>query len=265
MFLGGSYGPRAELSGFVWAIQAILCSVGCIYGFVRKRKFNLGLIYATIGMFVPQFIYLQYSAHSQGMTIASALVPSVEDVKLLAGDFISNIKPIVDPSVVDRIISITRNVSIMLIPATLILSSMVLAYIVLWAVSVQMRRLPIGIIHSFSHIKVSKLTVLFVVISAAGVALGITMPDTMVLTVSLNMLMVLSAMCFFAGVSLVDFFARRFIPFAFVRVIIHVIISLYAFFIYILIAFVDSFANFRKLPVIYKKRSEACETEERNA
>ncbi len=265
MFLGGSYGPSAELSGFVWALQAILCSAGALYGFLRKRKFAAGLSYATVGILIPQFLYLQYIAHTNGITIAQALVPSVEEVKSLAGEFFSNLQPNIEPSVVDKILTTTHTVTTMLIPSMLIVSSMVLAYIVLWAISVQMRKMPVGIVHSFSHIKVSRLTVLFVTISVVFVAVGLAMADNMILTVALNMMVILSAMCFFAGVSLVDFFARRFIPFTFIRVVFHVIISLNAFFIYIIIAFVDSFANFRKLPVIYKKRGEANETEERDA
>lgn len=265
MFLGGSYGPGAELSGLVWALQAIFCSGGTIYGFLRKRKFALGLSYATVGFLAPQFIYLQYSAHAEGITIAQALVPSVEELKTIGVDFIANMQPHIDPSIVDRVLTITHTVTTMLIPSTLIVSSMVIAYIVLWAISVQMRKLPVGLVHSFSHIKVSKLTVLFVTVSAVFVAVGIATSDKMILTVALNMLMVLSAMCFFAGMSLVDFFARKFIPFTFIRIILHAIVSLNAFFIYIIIAFVDSFANFRKLPLIYKKRGEVNEAEKGNA
>lgn len=265
MFLGGSFGPTAELSGFVWSIQAILCSAGCLYGFIRKRKFALGLSYATMGMLMPEFLYLQYSAHKEGITIAQALVPSVEEVKALAGELFANTQPGINPSIVDSILTVTHTVTTMLIPSMLIISSMVLAYIVLWAISVQVRKLPLGIIHSFSHIKVSRLTVLFLTMSVVLVAVGLTVNNELLLTVALNMLVVLSTMCFFAGVSLVDFFARKFIPLTFIRVILHGIVALNAFLIYIIIAFVDSFANFRKLPVMYKKRGEVHETEEGNA
>ncbi len=265
MFLGGSYGPKAELSGLVWALQAILCSGGAIYGFIRKRKFALGLSYATIGFLTPQFIYLQYSAHLEGVTIAQTLVPSVEELKSLAEGFFANIQPNIDSSIFDRVLTITHSVTTMLIPSTLIVSSMVIAYIVLWAISVQMRKLPIGIVHSFSHIKVSRLTVVFLTISIIFVTVGLAWSDKMILTVALNMLVVLSSMCFFAGMSLIDYFARKFIPFTFLRIILHAIISLNVFFIYIIAAFVDSFANFRKLPVIYKKRGEANEAEKGNA
>ena len=265
MFLSGSYGPAAELSGLVWALQAILCSGGAIYGFLRKRKFSLGLSYATIGFLAPQFIYLQYSAHKEGITIAQALVPSMEELKSLAAGFVANTQPHIDSSVVDRILNITHTVATMLIPSTLIVTSMVMSYIVLWAISAQMRKLPVGLVHSFSHIKVSRLTVLFATLSVVFIAVGLITSDKMILAVALNMLVVLCAMCFFAGMSLVDFFARKFIPFTFIRLILHAIISLNAFFVYIIIAFVDSFANFRKLPVIYKKRGEVNEAKERNA
>ena len=70
----------------------------------------------------------------------------------------------------------------------------------------------------------------------------------MLTSVLLNMLIVLIALAFFSGVSFLEFYLRKGIPFRFLRVVIHIIIATNFFPIYPIVAFVDSFANFRKLP-----------------
>ena len=265
MFFGGSYGEAAELTGFVWAIQSILCSVGCLYGILYKKKFSMGLSYATLGIMLPQFFYIQHTAHSNGMTIAEALIPSVEDVKLSSAQIFAQIQQTADVSVIEQISSFIHEITTMLIPSILIISSMIPAYVVLWAILFQMRKLPRGIKHSFSNIKVSRMTSIFTVISLVLSVVGFVTENEIIMVAALNTMVVLSTMCFFSGISLVDFYARRFIPLTFLRVIIYVMFSLNAAVIFIILALIDSFADFRKLSKIYEKSGEPHETEEGNA
>lgn len=265
MFFGGSYGEAAELTGLVWAIQSILCCIGCIYGILYKKKFSMGLSYATLGIMLPQFFYIQHSAHSDGMTIAEALIPSLEDVKLSSAEIFAQIQQSADASVIEQISSVIHEITTMLIPSILIISSMIPAYIVLWAILFQMRKLPHGVKHSFSHIKVSRMTSIFTVISLVLSVAGFVSENKILMVAALNTMVVLSTMCFFSGISLVDFYARRFLPLTFLRVIIYVMLSLNLTVILILLALIDSFADFRKLSKIYEKSGEPHETEEGNA
>lgn len=269
MFLASSYGPAEELSGLVWGIQAILCGAGCIYGIFSIKDFYYGLGVSTLGIVIPQIIYTQHRAHSDGMTVVQMLVPKTENIKLIINDTIGSLqleeqKALqINDILVDKMAATVENITTMLIPSALIIVAMVIAYVVMWAVSVQLRRLPFGGGHSFSHIKVTRTCVLIIPILLLLVISGIGISNSLIIMVSLNMIIVLLSMCFFAGISLVDFYIRRFIPFMPVRVILHALVALNAFPVYILAAFADSFANFRKLPVaVNKKGGEAHETKE---
>ena len=146
---------------------------------------------------------------------------------------------------VDLLSELIRNFTVMIIPSVLIISSMVLAYIVMWAVVAPLRRMPSHQkIHSFSHIKLPRICTVLTLILLALLFYCMGGGNTIVSTVALN----ISAMALFAGISLTDFFLRKAIKIKFVRFIIHIIITFNFFPIYILAAFVDSFANFRKLP-----------------
>lgn len=270
MLLATSYGPAGEISGLVWGIQAVLAAAGCLQG-LKKDRFYKGLCFTTLGILAPQMIYTRYIAHGAGMSIAQMLVPNAEDIKLLINENIGRLQLENQQSlqlnnvILEKVAEQVSEITTLLIPSALIIASMVIAYITLWAVVAQMRKLPIGMIHSFSHIKVPRMCVAIIAVLIVITLTGLAALDTLVGMVALNMLIVLLSMCFFAGISLADFYARRFIPFRLVRVIIHVIISLNAFPLYILAAVIDSFANFRKLPVtLGEKGGEADETEKRN-
>lgn len=269
MFLASSYGSTGELSGLVWGIQALLCSAGCIYGIRNKKDFNCGLGLATLGILIPQLVYTQSRAHNLGMSMAQMLIPKAEDIKLIINDAIGNLKIEeqkalqIDQVMIEKMTDGIEKIITLLIPSAFIIASMVIAYAVMWAVSVQLRRLPFENAHSFSHIKATRMCVLLIPILFMLAIAGATTSNSLVLMVTVNMMIVLLSISFFAGVSLADFYLRRFIPFMPLRVILHTLISLNAFLVYILAAFIDAFVNFRKLPIIVNtKGGEAHETKE---
>ena len=264
MLLGGSFGPQTELSGLVWGIQAMLCAAGCVYGIGYKRNFYNGLCLSTLGILVPQFIHTQSYAFSEGMSVAELLVPPVESMKMMMSDMLKQLHQAdgINPILLDEIIETVHKITTLLIPSTLIVSAMIIAYIALWAVSAQLRKSPFGKIHSFSQIKVSRLTVVFAILAFALSVTSIINSNSFLSMTVLNIFVVLIVMSFFAGVSLADFYMRRFIPMTFVRVLLHIMISLNGFPIYILAAFIDSFVNFRKLQPNVKKGGDSDETKE---
>lgn len=264
MLFGGALSPQTELSGLAWAVQAILCAAGCVYGIGYKKNFYSGLGLSSLGILVPQFIYTRHFAFSEGKSVAEILVPPLESIKMMTGGMMEQLQEAqgVNQELIDEILETVHRITTLLIPSTLIVTSMVVAYIALWAVSAQLRKLPFGTVHSFSHIKVSHFTVVFAIAAFALNISGLFDLSSLLSMVILNVFVVLIVMCFFAGVSLADFYMRKFIPMTFVRVLIHAMITLNGFPIYIIAAFVDSFANFRKLQSDIKKGGETDETKE---
>ena len=252
MFLASSYyGVEGEVSGLVFGLQAVLCATGCIAGLFIRKDFYRGLTLATSGMLAPQLIYARTTAHANGMSLADMLVPSKDEIAEIISPFIEFPQYMneASPFAPEHIAELVREFTVMLIPSALIISSMVLAYIVMWAVAAPLRRMPNHQkIHSFSHIRLPRICTILTLVLVAVLLYGFGGKNIMASTVMLNMIFVFSAMALFAGISLLDFYLRKSISIKFLRVIIHIIIAFNFFPIYILAAFLDSFANFRKLP-----------------
>lgn len=255
MFLAASYGVTGELLGLVIGLQAVLCALGCIVGLFLRKDFYQGLTLATAGILAPQLIYASTTAHSSGVSLADMLVPKSEDLKLMINQAIATFPQEVKEMValsgetIDALSELIRNFTVMLIPSALIVSTMVLAYIVMWAVAAPLRRMPDHKkIHSFSHIKMPRVCTIIILVLTLVSLYGLAGKNIILSTVVLNMIFILSAIAFFAGIALTDFYLRKAIAIKFLRVIIHIMIAFNFFPIYILAAFVDSFVNFRKLP-----------------
>jgi len=251
MLLASSYGVEGELSGLVLGLQAVLCALGCIVGLFMRKDFYYGLALATSGMLIPQLVYANFTAHVNGMSLADMLVPPKEEITKMISQFIEfpQYMQEASPFTPEHISELIRNTTVMIIPSALIVSSMVLAYIVMWSVAAPLRRMPNHQkIHSFSHIKLPRICTVITLLLIVVLLYGFGGKNAVVSTVALNMLIILSTMALFAGIALADFFLRKAIPIKFLRIIIHIIIAFNFFPIYILAAFVDSFANFRKLP-----------------
>ncbi len=270
MFIGGGAGAGGELTALVIGLQAVLSALGCIYGYLYKKKFSLGMYCATAGILIPEYFYVQYQASSRGMSVVQAMVPPAEEMKYIVNQTLSNL-PEAELAVlsteINKVISLIHNLVSMLIPSVFIIISVILAYLVMWAVSVQLRKLPIGMNHSFSKIKISKamsivfLSVVFILMLSGKFVL----PET-VTAVLLNMMIVLQMFAMFAGISFVDYFLRKIVKSTAFRALIYIgtIVFLPITCIaYTIAGCVDSFADFRKLkPAESMEKGVPHETEE---
>jgi len=257
MFIGAGIGAGGELTALVIGLQAVLSALGCIYGYLYKKKFSVGMYWATAGILIPEYLYVQYQASSRGLSVVQAMVPSAEEMKYIVYQALSNLPEAelgaLEPEI-NKITNIIHNFVSMLIPSLFIIISLILAYLVIWSVSVQLRKLPVVMNHSFSRIKIPKtMTTVFLlvilILMLTGVSKILVIP-AYVSTVLLNMMLVLQALVMFSGISFIDYFLRKIVRIKAFRVIIYVgtiitfpIVSI----AYTIAGCIDSFADFRKL------------------
>jgi len=266
MIIGGFYGVVGELSGFVLAVQAVLAAGGCIYGYLFKKNFYLGLSLSTIGVLIPQFLYIQHIASLDGLSVAQAVVPSSEDLFMLLSGTFKEMQVAVSAFEVNRIATFVNEFVTMLVPSVFIITSLGLAYVIMWTVSLQVRKLPVRLSYSFATIKLPSVMTLMSLFSIVGIVASffVSLPRE-VLSVLFNISIVLMTICLFAGVSFVDFYLRKALHYTFVRLIIYAIVLLFvpiSAFAFMLLACIDSFINIRKIRVsLPEKESEPIETE----
>lgn len=273
MFIGAGVGAGGELTALVIGLQAVLSALGCIYGYLYKKKFSLGMYCASAGILIPEFLYVQYQASSRGLSVVQAMVPSIDEMKYVVNQTLSNLPEaelgVLAPEI-NKVISLTHNFISMLIPSVFIIISLLLAYLVMWAVSVQLRKLPVGMNHSFSKIKIPKtMTLVFLLVICilvfSGVLKEFALPET-VTVVFLNMVIVMQMLIMFAGISFVDYFSRKIVKFTVFRVIIYVgtiVVFPVVSIVYTIAGCIDSFVDFRKLkPAESIEKGVPHETEE---
>ena len=273
MFIGAGVGAGGELTALVIGLQAVLSALGCIYGYLYKKKFSIGMYWTAAGILIPEYLYAQYQASSRGLSVVQAMVPSAEEMKNVVYQALSNLPEdelgVLAPEI-NKVMNLINNFVSMLIPSVFIIISLVLAYVVMWAVSVQLRKLPVGMKHSFSKIKIPKtMTIVFLlvilILILTGVSEKLAIPAS-VTAVLLNMMLVLQTLAMFSGISFIDYFLRKIVRFTAFRVIIYVT-AIVAFPIvslaYTIAGCIDSFADFRKLkPAESIEKGVPHETEE---
>lgn len=259
MFFCGFFGEGAKLEGLFIGLQAIFCAAACIYAVAGKKKFFHGVWLASIGYLIPSFLSVKNAATASGMSVAQYLTElpfQMTKTEIMAG--------MSDPALqayakeTEAVLEIIHTGLMMIVPATLLISSVLVGYVIMWCVSARLRALPISFNHSFSEIKIPRLMVLFAVISLVISFLNLGE----VSVVALNVFVVLVSFFFFAGISFVEFFMRKKIKSGLIRIIIHIAVffslSAIAGAVYVIIAVIDAFCDFRKI----KKRGQVCETEE---
>ena len=271
MFIGA--GAGGELTALVIGLQAVLSALGCIYGYLYKKKFSVGMYWTAAGILIPEYLYAQYQASSRGLSVVQAMVPSVEEMKNVVYLALSNLPEeelgVLAPEI-NKVMNLINNFVSMLIPAVFIIVSLTLAYVIMWAVSVQLRKLPVGMKHSFSKIKIPKtMTIVFLlvilILILTGISEKLAIPAS-VTAVLFNMMLVLQTLAMFSGISFIDYFLRKIVRFTAFRVIIYVgtivvlpIVSI----AYTIAGCIDSFADFRKLkPAESIEKGVPHETEE---
>ena len=258
MFLHGMYGEGAKLDGLFLALEAILCAAGCIYAIFTKKGFYKGVWLSAIGFLIPSFVSLKYYASKAGLSVAQFLAePSFS---LYKEQFAEMAKQMPDnEKLLNEVADAVYQITISVIPSVLIIASLVIGYIVMWCISAQLRKIPkSGIVHSFSQIRVPKTAVVIMLLS---IFLYITNMEAEIGFIFLNLFIIMFMLCAFSGISFVDFYLRKSIKSKFVRVLIYFFLNIFP--LYVLIAIVDSFANFRKLTPIIIERGDSYETEKR--
>lgn len=250
MLLGGAVGSGGELAGLVLALQSIFAAFGCIWGLLYKRKFSLGLYLSSLGILLPQFIYIRYQANMLGVSVTQCIVPSTEEISnLLMPVQNSGIK--LSTFEITEISNFVHYFVSLLVPSVFIIASLALAYVFMWCVTRQLRRLPLGIQHSFSTIRLPKTMIVVALLDVLLLAVAEPLNFNEFVTAVLNnMFVVMFLVCAFAGLSFIEYYLRKRLKFGFLRALIYVfaIIRLPIVLIAVsLIPCVDSFFNFRKI------------------
>ncbi len=256
MFFCGTYGETAKLQGLFIGLEAAMCGIVCAYAIIKKKGFYNGVLLAGGAFLLLSFTELYNVAAKAGMSVAQYLtgVP-MELFRMQIASFTEGGVNI-PVETIETLIDAIERVVVMIVPSILVISSLAIGYGVMWLVTAQMRRLPVGITHSFAKVRLPRTAVIIMVLSFA---LFFMSPQGKLSYIFLNALMVLGAVSFFAGMSFVDFYLRRTLKSTPIRAIIHIFVFLFAtvfsgvspyvnlFIVYILLASVDAFANFRKI------------------
>ncbi len=267
MFFCGTYGETAKLQGLFIGLEAALCGCLCAYAIIKKKGFCNGVLLSGGAFLILSFTELYNSALKAGMSVAQFLTGMPMELFKMQIASLNESGVNIPTETIDTLIDTIGRIAVMMVPSILVISSLAVGYGVMWLVTAQMRRLPVGITHSFAKVRLPKTAVAIMILSFA---LFFISPEGKFSYVFLNALIVLGAVSFFAGMSFVDFYLRRIIKNTPIRVIIHIFVFLFStvfsgvspyvnlFIVYILLASVDAFANFRKIG----KEEEGGETDE---
>lgn len=255
MFFCGSYGEVAKLQGLFLGLEAALCGAMCAYTIIRKKGFYNGVWLAGGAFLILSFTELYNSAAKAGMSVAQYLTGAPMELFRMQAASLSEGGVNIPAETIETLIGAIERITVMMVPSILVISALGVGYGVMWLVTAQMRKLPVGITHSFAKVKLPKTAV---VIMALCLAAFLINPQGKLSYISLNALIVLAAVSFFAGMSFVDFYLRRFVKSTLLRVILHIFVFVFStafsgvspyvnvFTVYILLASVDAFADFRK-------------------
>lgn len=256
MVLCGFFGAAGQLQGLYIGLQAVLCAAACIYAVRKKSGFYTGMRLAAAAYLLPSCADLYFSAKKAGESIADFLTK--QPLELMKSQLHALCAQVgTGTESVDALLSVITKFTVMIIPSVLIISSTVIGYIVMWCVCAPLRKTPMRVPHSFAMIRTPKTVVLLLAAALGAAALS---DNSTVTYAAVNVAMIFSAVCFFGGMSIADYYMRRVIYSTVLRVIIHFIIyilsaalsgvTLYVniFTVYILLGAVGAFVNLRRLP-----------------
>ncbi len=266
---GFAGGDGAKIEGLFLALQAIFSAFACVYAIAKKKDFFTGVWLSSIGFLIPFFLSLKNVATQAGLSITQffaekpleALKAEYATIGKEAGIHLS-------AKQIDALFNMLREIMTKLMPSIIIIISIVIGYLIMWCINARLRNVPgIGFEHSFSKIRIPYTMLAAAVLSLATALIGFNEDITFV---ALNAFSILFTICFFAGVSFIEFYLRQAVQSKVLRVILHVCIVMFSSnvvlfngyvniaTIYAILAAVDTFFDFRKI----KKRRELRETEE---
>lgn len=259
-----------ELLGLFVALEAILMGAICGVVFLKRQSFYKGVWLSGAGYLTVSYINMMQSAHKMGQSVADYLtLASFEQIKVQFMQTIGQIQ--LGEEEIVAIFDAIRKIIVMVIPSTLVLMSIIIGYIVMWCVNYFLRKIPAfkKDAHSFALLRMPKMAVLFMIFVTV---LCFVFKSDDIFYVLINVVVVFGGLCFFSGMSVVDFFLRRKIEKMLPRIGVHFLIYMlsgfitgiipYAniIFVYIVIAMLDSFVNIRRIKPI-KEEGEVNEEE----
>lgn len=258
MFFCKGYGESAQLQGLFIGLEAVLCALGSAYTLIRKKSFFEGVWMTSLGFLIPSFISILQLANKAGESIAGYLTK--EPVMLLKEQFSVMFEQAgLNNDILNSLIEAVSNITIMIIPSVIILSSIVIGYIIMWLVYFPFRKISDTPKHSFAQICMPKTATVVMLVSFA---LWLVFAKEEISYIPINIFFILAGLSFFHGMSLVDFFMRKRIKGLIIRILIHFLVFINIFAVYIFISIIDSFVNIRKL---YNRKTENIEGSEKGA
>ena len=274
MFLYGfSFGGSAQVTGLYMALISILCAVGCMQCIRRRVDFFRGVWIASMCALVPLYVWLLYISNQAGMSVSGYFASTTSELFKMAANIAAEQVPAEMNTVLVSLDEIAEYVSYLagiLVPAVVIILSVFIGYVTMWAVNAQLRRTDYPIKHKFSHIRIPLPMVLMLVLAIMLVYLDL---NEAVSTVALNICVIAAIFCMVAGVSFVEYYLQKSNIKTFLRVLIHFFIIntslgmaaaspfFNAFTGYIALACADAVFNFRKIGRNLEKGGDSNETE----
>ena len=257
MLFYGFIAPVGELMGLFLALEAIIMGVICAVVMLKGYSFYKGVWLSGIGYLAISFIEVMHSAHKMGQSVADYLtLASFEQIKIQFLQMIEQLQ--IGEKEIMAVFEAIRKITVMVIPSTLVLMSIIIGYTVMWCVNYFLRKIPAfkKDAHSFALLRMPKMAILFMILVSV---LCFVLKSENIVYVLINVAVVFGGLSFFSGMSVVDFFLRKKIKAMFPRIGVHFLIYMlsglitgiipYAniIFVYVIIAMLDSFINFRRI------------------
>lgn len=254
MLFCGAFGEGAKAQGLFLGIEAVACAAACVYTVIKKKGFYSGVWTASLAYLCVSFAQLSSLAFSAGMSVAEYLTSAPIELFRMQISLVGESEAL--SYNLENLIAVLEKVMQMVVPSVLVISSVLVGYAVMWLITVNLRKIPGGIAHSFATIKLPRTAVLLFL---PLIVLFCLFPKGDAAYVFVNVLLVLTAGAFFAGLSLVDFYLRKVVKNTFLRILIHIFVIMCGgmlsgispfvntFTLYAVIAAADSFADFRKI------------------
>lgn len=276
LLYGFSFGDGAQTTGLCMALISILCAVGCMQCIRRRVEFFRGVWIASLCALVPLYIWLNYISAQAGMSVSAYFVFTTGELFRMAVSIAAEQVPSEMNAVLASFEAVAEHAAYLagvLVPAVVIILSVLIGYITMWAVNAQLQRTGYPIRHKFSQIRIPLPMVLMLILSIVLAYMGI---NETVSTLALNTGVITVVFCMAAGMSFVEYYLQKARLKTFVRVLIHFFIInaslgmsaaspfFNAYTVYVVLACLDAVFNFRKIGRNQGKGGDNNETEKRD-
>ncbi len=273
LLYGFSFGDGAQMTGLFMALISILCAVGCMQCIRRKVEFFSSVWIASLCALVPLYIWINYISTQAGMSVFAYFSFTASELFNMAGSIVMEQMSVeigISQQSFNVIAEYAAAMAGVLVPACLIVLSVFIGYVTMWAVNAQLRRTGYPIRHKFSHIRIPLPMTLILILAVVISYLNL---NEAVSAVALNVSVIMAMFALAAGISFIEYYLQKSNIKAFVRVLIHLFILnsslgmaaasplLNAYTGYIALAIIDSLFNFRKIGTDEIKGGDDNETE----